>query len=168
MSSKDPAIVRRRSRGSLPRLHLSHPIPDSGIAWRRLPPRVFYSLPLKFPFQLRSAAALVRCTVPRSTPNCFAIRYASRLKPFNPQYVPMLSVTTGTYQPSLSLPEKKARGTMPIYQFVVRSGDHEDDADVRWSHLPDEGAARRYGHLLMKDFKSSGRYPDSSHPPGAP
>jgi hypothetical protein len=51
---------------------------------------------------------------------------------------------------------------MPIYQFVVRSGDHEDDPDVRWSHLPDEGAARRYGHLLIKDFKSSGRYPDSS------
>ena len=23
--------------------------------------------------------------------------------------------------------------------------------------------ARRYGHLLIKDFKSSGRYPDSSH-----
>jgi len=52
---------------------------------------------------------------------------------------------------------------MPIYQFVVRSGDHEDDPDVRWSHLPDEDAARRYGHLLIKDFKTSGRYPDSSH-----
>jgi hypothetical protein len=32
---------------------------------------------------------------------------------------------------------------MPIYQFVVRSGDHEDDPDVRWSHLPDKDAARR-------------------------
>jgi hypothetical protein len=52
---------------------------------------------------------------------------------------------------------------MPIYQFVVRSGDHEDDPDVRWSHLPDKDAARRYGHLLIKDFKTSGRYPDSSH-----
>ena len=52
---------------------------------------------------------------------------------------------------------------MPIYQFVVRSGDHEDDPDVRWSHLPDEDAARRYGHLLIKDFKSSGRYADASH-----
>ena len=51
---------------------------------------------------------------------------------------------------------------MPIYQFVVRSGDHEDDPDVRWSHLPDKGAARRYGHLLIKDLKSSGRYPNSS------
>jgi hypothetical protein len=54
-------------------------------------------------------------------------------------------------------------GPMPIYQFVVRSDDHEDDPDVRWSHLPDEDAARRYGHLLIKDFKSSGRYADSSH-----
>jgi hypothetical protein len=52
---------------------------------------------------------------------------------------------------------------MPIYQFVVRSGDHEDDPDVRWSHLCDEDEARRYGHLLIKVFKSSGRYPDSSH-----
>ena len=52
---------------------------------------------------------------------------------------------------------------MLIYQFIVRSGDHEDDPGVRWSHLPDESAARRYGHLLIKDFKSSGRYPDSSH-----
>ena len=52
---------------------------------------------------------------------------------------------------------------MPIYQFVVRSGDHEDDPNVRWSHLPDKDAARRYGHLLIKDFKTSGRYPDSSH-----
>ena len=42
---------------------------------------------------------------------------------------------------------------MPIYQFVVRSGDHADDPDVRWSHVPDEDAARRYGHLLIKDFK---------------
>jgi len=52
---------------------------------------------------------------------------------------------------------------MPIYQFVVRSGDHEDDPDVRWSHLPDKDAERRYGHLLIKDFKSSGRYADASH-----
>ncbi len=44
---------------------------------------------------------------------------------------------------------------MPIYQFVVRGGDHEDDPDVRWSHLPDEDAARRYGHLLIKDFKGA-------------
>ncbi len=51
---------------------------------------------------------------------------------------------------------------MPIYQFVVRGGDHEDDPDVRWSHLPDEDAALRYGHLLIREFKSSGRYPDSS------
>ena len=54
-------------------------------------------------------------------------------------------------------------GTMPIYQFIVRSGDHEDDPGVRWPHLPDESAARRYGHLLIKDFKSSGRNPNSSH-----
>ena len=51
---------------------------------------------------------------------------------------------------------------MPIYQFVVIHGDHEDGPSVRGTHLPDEEAARRYGHLLIKDFKSSGRCPDSS------
>ena len=52
---------------------------------------------------------------------------------------------------------------MPIYQFVVIRGDHEDGPSVRWTHLPDEEAALRYAHLLIKDFKSSGRYPDASH-----
>jgi len=51
---------------------------------------------------------------------------------------------------------------MPIYQFVVVDGDHEYDPSVRWTHLPDEEAALRYGHLLIREFKSSGRYPDSS------
>jgi hypothetical protein len=70
---------------------------------------------LKFPFQRRPATAFVplkgwpiRCTVPRSTPNCFAIRYASRLKPFNPQYVRCAERHYPTYQPSRSLLEKKA------------------------------------------------------------
>ncbi len=52
---------------------------------------------------------------------------------------------------------------MPIYQFVVVVGDHEYDPSVRWTHLPDEEAALRYGHLLIREFKSSGRYPDASH-----
>ena len=53
---------------------------------------------------------------------------------------------------------------MPIYQFVVIGGDHEDGPSVRWTHLPDEEAALRYGNLLIREFKSSGRYPDASHP----
>ena len=52
---------------------------------------------------------------------------------------------------------------MPIYQFVVIGGDHEDGPSVRWTHLPDEEAALRYGYLLIREFKSSGRYPDDSH-----
>ena len=52
---------------------------------------------------------------------------------------------------------------MPIYRFVVVDGDHEYDPSVRWTHLPDEEAALRYGHLLIREFKSSGRYPDASH-----
>ena len=52
---------------------------------------------------------------------------------------------------------------MPIYQFVVVDSDHEYDPSVRWTHLPDEEAALRYGHLLIREFKSSGRYPDTPH-----
>ena len=50
---------------------------------------------------------------------------------------------------------------MPIYRFVVVDSDHEYDPSVRWIHLPDEEAALRYGHLLIREFKSSGRYPDT-------
>jgi hypothetical protein len=75
----------------------------------------------------------------------------------------VLSITTRRISRRVVSRKRKLGGPMPIYQFVVRSGDHEDDPDVRWSHLSDEDAARRYGHLLIKDFKSSGRYPDSSH-----
>jgi hypothetical protein len=74
----------------------------------------------------------------------------------------MLSVTTRLISRRVVSRKRKLGGPMPIYQFVVRSGDHEDDPDVRWSHLCDEDEARRYGHLLIKVFKSSGRYPDSS------
>jgi hypothetical protein len=66
-----------------------------------------------------------------------------------------------THQASRSLHAKGSKEGE--CQFTIRSGDHEDDPDVRWSHLPDEDAARRYGHLLIKDFKSSGRYADASH-----
>lgn len=50
---------------------------------------------------------------------------------------------------------------MPVYQFAVRRDD-EQDADVRWTHLPDKEAARRFANLLIKEFVSSGRYPVSS------
>ena len=53
---------------------------------------------------------------------------------------------------------------MPIYQFVVMDGDHEYDHSMRWTHLPDEEAALRYGHLLIREFKSSGSYPEPAHP----
>jgi hypothetical protein len=75
----------------------------------------------------------------------------------------VLSVTTRLIKRRVVSRERKLGEPMPIYQFVVRSGDHEDDPDVRWSHLPDKDAARRYGHLLIKNFKTSGRCPDSSH-----
>ena len=52
---------------------------------------------------------------------------------------------------------------MPIYRFVVVDGDHEYDPSVRWTYLPDEEAALRYGHLLIREFKSSGSYPDATH-----
>ena len=43
-------------------------------------------------------------------------------------------------------------------------GNNEYDPSVRWTHLPDEEAALRYGqYLLIREFKSSGRYPYASH-----
>ena len=50
---------------------------------------------------------------------------------------------------------------MPIYRFAVRRED-DHDADVRWTHLPDKEAARRFANLLIKEFVSSGRYSDST------
>jgi hypothetical protein len=50
---------------------------------------------------------------------------------------------------------------MPIYQFAVRRED-DQDADIRWTHLPDKETARRFGNLLIKEFISSGRYSDST------
>lgn len=50
---------------------------------------------------------------------------------------------------------------MPIYQFAVRQED-DQDADVRWTHLPDKETARRFANLLIREFISSGRYADST------
>jgi hypothetical protein len=53
---------------------------------------------------------------------------------------------------------------MPIYQFVVRSGDHEDDPDVRWSHLPSDPGltmlVERSGRgVCRRDCLSDARWP---------
>jgi len=50
---------------------------------------------------------------------------------------------------------------MPIYQFAVRL-EHDQDADVRWRHLPDKETARRFADLLIDEFVSSGRYAASA------
>jgi hypothetical protein len=50
---------------------------------------------------------------------------------------------------------------MPIYQFAVRREENQN-ADVRWTHLPDKETARRFAHLLIKEFVSNGRYADST------
>jgi hypothetical protein len=43
---------------------------------------------------------------------------------------------------------------MPTYQFQVVE-DYQSP-DVRWTYLSDDDAAKRYGRLLIKDFKSHG------------
>lgn len=45
---------------------------------------------------------------------------------------------------------------MPIYQFQVLEDHHAPD--VRWTHLSDIDAAKRYARLLIKDFKSKGQF----------
>ena len=50
---------------------------------------------------------------------------------------------------------------MPKYQFAVRHDDEQHD-DVRWTHLPDEEAARRFAGLLVRELLSSKRYTDWS------
>jgi hypothetical protein len=50
---------------------------------------------------------------------------------------------------------------MPVYQFAVRQ-DSVQDPDVRWTHLSDDEAARRFANLLIKEFVSTGRYAQSS------
>ena len=49
---------------------------------------------------------------------------------------------------------------MPVYQFAVKR-DSVRDPDVRWTHLSDDDAARRFANLLVKEFVSSGRYAHS-------
>ena len=49
---------------------------------------------------------------------------------------------------------------MPVYQFAVRW--NEDRAsDVRYTHLADEAAARRYAKQLADESASTGFYPYS-------
>ena len=50
---------------------------------------------------------------------------------------------------------------MPVYQFAVKR-DSIQDPDIRWTHLSDDEAARRFANLLIKEFVSSGRYAQSS------
>ena len=50
---------------------------------------------------------------------------------------------------------------MPVNQFAVKR-DSVPDPDVRWTHLSDDEAARRFANLLVKEFVSSGRYAHSS------
>jgi hypothetical protein len=50
---------------------------------------------------------------------------------------------------------------MPIYQFAVRWED-DQDADIRWRHLPDKEMARRFATLLINECLSRGRYAAST------
>jgi uncharacterized protein DUF6894 len=49
---------------------------------------------------------------------------------------------------------------MPVYQFAIKWAD-DQSPDVRYSHLADEEAARRYATLLIDELAPSGFY--SSH-----
>jgi hypothetical protein len=46
---------------------------------------------------------------------------------------------------------------MPIYQFQV-VGDRDADPDVRWTHLSDADAAKKYARILIRDFKLKGHF----------
>ena len=48
---------------------------------------------------------------------------------------------------------------MPVCQFAVKR-DSVQDRDVRWTHLSDNEAARRFA--IIKEFVSSGHYAQSS------
>jgi hypothetical protein len=50
---------------------------------------------------------------------------------------------------------------MPVYQFAIKWAD-DQSPDVRYSHLADEEAARRYAILFIDELASSGFY--SSRP----
>jgi hypothetical protein len=51
---------------------------------------------------------------------------------------------------------------MPIYRFTAAHGD-KTCPDVRWAHLKDEEAARRYAKLLIPEFVAKGRHTDLTH-----
>ena len=50
---------------------------------------------------------------------------------------------------------------MPVYQFAVK-WDDDQTPDVRYTHLANEEAARRYAERLIRELASSGFY--SSRP----
>jgi hypothetical protein len=50
---------------------------------------------------------------------------------------------------------------MPIYQFAVRR-DGEQDDDERWTHLPDDRAARHFAALLIREALASEGNSDSA------
>jgi hypothetical protein len=50
---------------------------------------------------------------------------------------------------------------MPVYQFAIKWDDNQSP-DVRYTHLADEEAARRYAKFLIHELASSGFY--SSRP----
>ena len=62
--------------------------------------------------------------------------------------------------PGYFVSSNKGAAAMPVYQFAVRW--NEDRAsDVRYTHLADEAAARRYAKQLANESASTGFYPYS-------
>jgi hypothetical protein len=45
---------------------------------------------------------------------------------------------------------------MPIYQFRVLEDHHAPD--VRWTHLSNVEAAKKYARLLIQEFRSKGQF----------
>ena len=50
---------------------------------------------------------------------------------------------------------------MPVYQFAVK-WDDDQTPDVRYTHLANEEAARRYAKLLIHELAPSGFYSSRS------
>src|SRR5262249_41285028 len=50
---------------------------------------------------------------------------------------------------------------MPVYQFAIKWAD-DQSPDMRYLHLADEDAARRYAKLLIQELASSGFYSSRS------
>ena len=59
------------------------------------------------------------------------------------------------------LPTDATHVKMPVYQFAVK-WDADQTPDVRYTHLADEEAARRYAKLLIHELAPSGFYSSRS------